>query len=147
MQPAGIVSHGPCSSSGDALIRKAAAGVIFAASHRMTAEQDSIAPTGSTPGAAWRAATWIILAVDVLIAFLLTDLQGQERHTFDIFAAAGFIAAFFALIGMTIIGVGCGIVGAVQAFNHGDKRFVVILPMFAHVVLLIGTLGALSAGR
>ena len=113
----------------------------------MTAEQDVAAPAAETPGAAWRAATWVILVVDALIVYVLLGLQGQERHGFDIIAAAGFVGGFFALIGMTIMGVGFGAIGAKRAADHGDRRFIVILPVFAHVVLLMWAIATLAANR
>lgn len=108
---------------------------------------DTIARPASTPGASWRAASWILLPLDALILMLLLQLQAQKGPQFDIIAAAMFVGTFFALIGMTIVGVGAGVIGAIRSSYHGDRRFVVILPVFLHVVLLMGAFATLSAGR
>ena len=108
---------------------------------------DTIARPASTPGTSWRAAAWILLAVNALIVVLLLQLQAQKGPGFDIIAAAMFVGTFFALIGMTIVGVGAGVIGALRGSDHGDRRFVVILPVFLHVVLLMGAFATLSAGR
>jgi hypothetical protein len=111
----------------------------------VSVEQHTLTQTVPTPGAAWRAAAWVILAVDVLIVVLLHQLQGQKGSTFDIVAAAVFVAAFLTLIGLTIVGVGAGAVGAKQASDAGDRRFVVILPVLLHVVLLMAAFASLAA--
>lgn len=113
----------------------------------MTAEAETIARPPAMAGAAWRAATWILLAVDVLVVFLLLQLQAQKGSGFDIIAAAMFVGTFFALIGMTIVGVGAGVIGALRGSDQGDRRAVIFLPAFLHVVLLMGAFAALSAGR
>ena len=108
---------------------------------------DTIASPAPSPGASWRAAAWILLAVDTLTVFLLLQLQAQKGSGFDIIAAAMFVGTFFALIGMTIVGVGAGLIGAIRGSDHGDRRFLVVLPVFLHIVLLVGAFAALSAGR
>jgi hypothetical protein len=113
----------------------------------MTAETQTLAAPTATPGAGWRAATWVLLAVDVLIVFLLLQLQGQKGPGFDIIAAAMFVGTFLALIGLTIAGAGAGVIGALRGSDHGDRRAVIFLPVFLHVVLLMGAFVALSAGN
>ena len=108
---------------------------------------DTIAPPASSPGASWRWAAWIILAVDTLIVFLLLQLQAEKGSAFDIIAAAMFVGTFFALIGLTIVGVGAGVIGALRGSHRGDRRAIIFLPSVLHIVLLIGAFAALSAGR
>ena len=93
----------------------------------------------------WGIFAWMILAIDLLLAFGLASLP-RNQPTVDLAAAAVFVIGTFVLVLLTMAGVGCGIASAAIAYRRADRRLLVALPAFAHVLLLMTFFGIVSWG-
>ena len=87
----------------------------------------------------------MILAVDAVFALALRQLQTEPEP--DIVKGAVFVTGLFVLVLFTLAGVACALFSAAVAYRSGDRRFVIALPAFAHVALLIVFFAIISQGR
>jgi hypothetical protein len=99
---------------------------------------------GSTPGAVWRAIAWAALLLAVIVAVPLLSMHAN-RGSFSLVAGAAAVVGFLFMCLCCAVGIACGIFGAVAASDAGDRRFLMILPVYANALLLLGML-ALTAG-
>ena len=98
----------------------------------------------STPGAVWRAIAWAALLLAVIVAVPLLSMHAN-RGSFSLVAGAAAVVGFLFMCLCCAVGIACGIFGAVAASDAGDRRFLMILPVYANALLLLGML-ALTAG-
>jgi hypothetical protein len=59
-------------------------------------------------------------------------------------AAAGIVVGVGFIFVCSAVGIACGIFGASAASSAGDRRFIVILPVFANALLLLGMLALIG---
>ena len=98
----------------------------------------------TTPGATWRAVAWVALFLALITA---APIFSYPKNS----AAGGLLAAAVIVIGVGFIflccfvGIVCGIFGASAASDAGDRRFIMILPVYAHAVFLLGMLASMAS--
>src|SRR5262245_9990161 len=87
---------------------------------------------GEAPGTAWRAAAWVAFAVAGLLAWLVLRTPSDD------------VVQVFALVGGTLLvlvvgalGLVFGMFGAAASSTVGDRRPLVMLPVWANAALLL----------
>ena len=98
----------------------------------------------TTPGAVWRAIAWValLLAVTVVVSILSYPKNSGQA---GLLAAAGIVIGVLFVFLCCGVGIVCGLFGAHAASDAGDRRFLMILPVFAHAVLLLGMLALMAS--
>jgi hypothetical protein len=103
----------------------------------MTQEQ------ATTPGAIWRAVAWVALLLAVMTAVPILSYPKNSGQG-GLGAAAGIVIGVGFVFVSCAVGIVCGIFGATAASSVGDRRFIVILPVFANAALLLGMLALIG---
>ena len=98
----------------------------------------------TTPGAIWRAVAWVALLLAVITAVPILSYPKNSGQG-GLVAAAGIVMGVLFIFLCCGVGIVCGIFGATAASSAGDRRFLMILPVYANALLLLGML-ALTAG-
>lgn len=94
---------------------------------------DQTAPENGEPiGTGWRVAAWMAFALAVLIAWKVISTKPDDMVEGAVLAIGALLMLF-----MGALGVVFALFGAAASAGVGDKRFVVILPVFANAALVL----------
>jgi lipopolysaccharide export LptBFGC system permease protein LptF len=104
-----------------------------------TMTQDS----ATTPGAVWRAVAWVTLLLAVVVAASILAYPKNSGQG-GLLAAAGIVIGVGFVFLCGVVGIVCGIFGAHAASDAGDRRFLMILPVYANALLLLGMLALIG---
>jgi hypothetical protein len=110
-----------------------------------TVESTMTREQATTPGAVWRAIAWVAVLLSVIAAVPILTYP-KNSGSGDLLAAAGIVVGVMFIFVSCAVGIACGIFGAVAASNAGDRRFLMILPVYANVLLLLGLLALTGGG-
>lgn len=109
----------------------------------MTGKEEPPHQAMSSPGVSWRVVAWIALACNLPLA---------SKLLFGAKSADPFMAVVNSMMGFTVVlllaglGILCGIAGVVTA-DPTDRRFVLILPVYSHIVFIMALLWTLMDDR
>jgi hypothetical protein len=108
----------------------------------MSMTEDMPQFVGEPPGTGWRVAAWLAFAMAGLIAGLV--LMKQTHDWLEVVAMMGGALLVF-VVGA--LGLVFGLFGAAASSTVGDRRLIVMLPVWANAALLIGFVAAVLAPR
>ena len=95
--------------------------------------RDETAPeTGEPIGTGWRTAAWMAFALAVLIAWKVTTTRPGNMIEGAVLAMGALLMLFVGGLGVVF-----SLFGAAASSGAGDKRFVVVLPVFANAALVL----------
>jgi len=97
---------------------------------------------GEAPGTAWRVAAWLAFVIASAMAWLV--LMNGSRDWLQTVAVMGGALLVFVLCALGLL---FGIFGAAASSTVGDRRLVVMLPVWANAALLLGFVTAVFAPR
>lgn len=94
---------------------------------------DQTAPENGEPiGTGWRVAAWMAFALAVLIAWKVISTKPDDMVEGAVLAIGALLMLFVGALGVVF-----ALFGAAASAGVGDKRFVVILPVFANAALVL----------
>jgi len=88
--------------------------------------------TGEPIGTGWRVAAWMAFALAVLIAWKVISTRPDDMIEGAALAMGALLMLFTGALGVVF-----GLFGAAASAGVGDKRFVVVLPVFANGALVL----------
>jgi hypothetical protein len=108
----------------------------------MSMTEDMPQFVGDPPGTGWRVAAWVAFAMAGAIAGLILT---QQTHAWsEVVAMMGGVLLVF-VVGA--LGLVFGLFGAAASSTVGDRRLIVMLPVWANAALLLGFVAAVFAPR
>ena len=94
---------------------------------------DETAPVNGEPiGTGWRVAAWMAFALAIVIAWNVIRTSPEDMVEGAVLAMGALLMLFVGALGVVF-----ALFGAAASAGVGDKRFVVILPVFANAALVL----------